>query len=496
MNSNGILSKHWFHVSLHFITDTVLFCAAFMGAFALRFGAEAEYALWSNWPFLVLTGIAFSASTYIAGLYSTHSASKGFYHRSILIGGLVLLSVLVLIGATYGFVVRPLGRGVVFLGGATAYVLILAHHVFLLHALRTTRERVAYLVTSAFDEVETRLFSSFGGHNLKLVGIIPACGYRPTGACRILGSVSELAEIVRRERIDRILCTTKNLNNTQLTRDFCKLRYSGVSVMPLISLCEEIEQYVPLELVSHEWLLHASGEPHLFYIRKVKRLFDIVASVVGLVVGAPLVALGALAIKLSSPGPVLYRQVRSGRFGRQFQMTKLRTMRVDAEKDGIQWSSAGHDPRVTWAGRFLRKYRIDEIPQLWQVLCGHMSFVGPRPERPEIIAQLAREIPFYEERLMVQPGITGWAQVSYPYGASVLDARRKLEYDLYYMKHMSVFLDAFILLDTVRTVLCGGASASEKRIANSQPETMREWERLRTAEGAGAAPARLELGVA
>jgi lipopolysaccharide/colanic/teichoic acid biosynthesis glycosyltransferase len=159
---------------------------------------------------------------------------------------------------------------------------------------------------------------------------------------------------------------------------------------------------------------------------------------------------------------VFYRQVRCGRFGKEFSMLKLRTMRVDAEKDGAVWATAG-DKRTTPVGGFLRKYRIDEIPQLINVLRGEMSLVGPRPERPEFVEQLAEKIPFYRERLMIQPGITGWAQVNYPYGASVEDTRRKLEYDLYYMKHMSLFLDLFILLDTVRTILAGGLSEADRQ---------------------------------
>ncbi len=297
----------------------------------------------------------------------------------------------------------------------------------------------------------------------------------------MLGHVDDLATIVHREKISRVLCTNYSLKDGTLTRHFCKLRYSGISVMPLVSLCEEIEQYVPLELISSEWLLNASGEPQHIYIQKLKRLFDIVCSGIGLLLGTPLVLLAALAIRLTSPGPIFYRQTRSGRFGRTFDMTKLRTMCVDAEKNGAVWSSK-NDPRVTFVGRFLRRYRIDEIPQLWHVLCGHMSFVGPRPERPEIIIQLAREVPFYEERLMVQPGITGWAQVSYPYGASAADARHKLEYDLYYMKHMSLFLDVFILLDTVRIVLLGGATAA-RRVSLGADE-MQEWEGLKVKNAA------------
>jgi exopolysaccharide biosynthesis polyprenyl glycosylphosphotransferase len=536
MNANGILRKHWLHAAFHFATDAVLFAVALGIGFLLRFGhqaieqsspakdapsmiatapdgatdpvfepvsgdfssarqdaaaaIQARASLRDNWPFLVLAALVFSLATYITGLYSTHSANQGYSRRALILAGTTLIALLVLVGLTYGIDVRPLGRGVVSLGGATAYALVLVHHAFLLHALRSAGERVVYLVTSAFDEAEMRLLASFGGRSLQLIGVVTACGYQPKGDCRVLGSVAELEEIVHRERIHRVLCTSKNLSNAQLTSQFCKLRYSGVTVMPLIILCEEIEQYVPLELVSHEWLLNASGEPHLLYIKKIKRLFDVVASTAGLILGAPLLALGAVAIKLTSPGPIFYRQTRNGRFGHTFRMTKLRTMHIDAEKGGVQWSGK-NDPRIHPIGQFLRKYRIDEIPQLWHVLCGRMSFVGPRPERPEIVTELAKQIPFYEERLMVQPGITGWAQVSYPYGASALDARRKLEYDLYYMKHMSLSLDVFILLDTVRTILSGGASAAQDR-STSNSEVILEWERLKDAEAKHAPKLELE----
>ena len=480
MNTNGILRKHWFHVAVHFLMDAGLFAVAFVVAAYVRFGHEGDAALWVHWPFVLFGAASFAAATYIAGLYSTHSSHRGVFERAVVLMGCALFAMLVMIGATYGSFARPLGRGIMLLGGMAAYLSGLVHHLFLLHTLRTSRERVAYIVTSTFDEAETQLFADFGGKNLEFVGVIAACGYIPAPKSRVLGAIGQIEDIVKRENIQRVLCTSKNLVNTTLTRHFCQLRYSGVSVMPLIILCEEIQQYVPLELVTHEWLLNASGEPHLLYIKKVKRLFDIVASALGLILGSPLVLLGALALKLTSRGPILYRQVRAGRFGRPFRMTKLRTMRVDAEKNGAQWSEK-NDPRVTLVGRILRRYRIDEIPQLWHVLCGDMSFVGPRPERPEMIAQLAKQLPFYEERLMVQPGISGWAQVSYPYGASVLDARRKLEYDLYYMKHMSLFLDVFILLDTVRIVLSGGAQATVAR-TSSPSENILEWERLKAAE--------------
>ena len=476
MNTNGILRKHWFHVTLHFATDTLLFTLAFVAAMLLRFGEESAGSLSAHWPFFIFSGIVFSAITYIAGLYSTHSGGRGVLERSLILIVCVLAAVLVVIGGTYLNSARPLGRGIMLLAAVTSYIAALIHHIILLHGLRHSKERVAYVVTGAFDEAETRLFASFGGRNLDFAGVVLYGASQPNGQMRVLGKIEDLAAIVEREKISRVLCTHKSLGDATLIRHFCKLRYSGISVMPLISLCEESEQYVPLELISSEWLLNASGEPQHIYIKKVKRLFDVVCSALGLILGAPLLALGALAVRCTSPGPIFYRQTRSGRFGRHFQMTKLRTMHVDAEKSGAVWCGK-NDPRVTFMGRYLRRYRIDEIPQLWHVLCGHMSFVGPRPERPEIIGQLAREVPYYEERLMVQPGITGWAQVSYPYGASTLDSRRKLEYDLYYMKHMSVFLDVFILLDTVRIILTGGAQPTARAITEEQ--TIQEWERLK-----------------
>lgn len=485
MNSNGVLRKHWIHVWLHSLTDAGLFCLSYWLGMVLRFGEESSHVLGRDWLFAVISGLGCAAVTYIFSLYSIHSGNQGIFKRALVLLFSVGLASAMLVALTYLSFVLPLGRGAVLLGATLSYLLILIHHVFLLHALRHTKERVAYIVTCPFDEVETRLFSTFGVQHLELIGLVEYNGYRARGEAPVLGKAVDLAEIVKKHRINRILCTDRSLRDQALCRHFCQLRYSGVSVMPLINLFEEIYQYVPLELVSSEWLLGASGEPHLLYIRKSKRLLDVVVSVLLLTLCSPLLLLAILAIKLTSPGPILYRQVRSGRFGRPFTVLKLRTMRVDAEKNGAVWSGGANDPRVTWIGRFLRRYRIDEIPQLIHVLTGDMSFVGPRPERPEMIETLAREVPHYQERLMVQPGLTGWAQVSYPYGASVEDSRRKLEYDLYYMKHMSFFLDLFILLDTVRIVLCGGVHEREKAV-NTRQEAMREWQRAKEVDGVSA----------
>ena len=184
----------------------------------------------------------------------------------------------------------------------------------------------------------------------------------------------------------------------------------------------------------------------------LKRLSDIVFAAAAIVLSAPLMALTALAVKVDSPGPVLFRQIRVGWQGKPYRLLKFRSMRQDAEAGGARWAQID-DPRVTRVGKWIRKLRVDELPQLFNVLAGQMSFIGPRPERPEFVRQLEREIPYYQLRHNLPPGITGWAQVNYRYGASVEDARQKLEYDLYYVRNASPMLDLRILLLTVRTLV-------------------------------------------
>jgi exopolysaccharide biosynthesis polyprenyl glycosylphosphotransferase len=177
-------------------------------------------------------------------------------------------------------------------------------------------------------------------------------------------------------------------------------------------------------------------------------------ALVGAILSLPIVMVTAILIKLESPGPVFYTQDRVGKNGRTFVLTKFRSMRVDAEQDGPVWAQK-RDSRTTRVGRIIRKIRVDEIPQFWNILKGEMSFVGPRPERPHFVAQLAEEIPFYEQRHLIAPGLTGWAQIKYPYGSSTEDARQKLQYDLFYIKNQGLILDAIIIFETIKIILFG-----------------------------------------
>jgi len=234
------------------------------------------------------------------------------------------------------------------------------------------------------------------------------------------------------------------------------LRFNGVEVFSPLIVAEVYTGRSPLDLLDEDSLMIAGIESSWPIIWRLKRISDIIISIVGGIICLPLVVLTALAVKLESFGsPILYHQKRQGQFGKVFSIHKFRTMREDAEDEtGAVWAQ-GDDPRVTPVGRILRKYRLDEIPQLWNIFRGEMSVVGPRPERPEIVAELAKQIPFYDEREYAMPGLTGWAQIQYPYGSSVEDAKRKLEYDLFYIKNLSLSLDLQIILRTLRIIVLG-----------------------------------------
>lgn len=230
-------------------------------------------------------------------------------------------------------------------------------------------------------------------------------------------------------------------------------RMNGIAVTSYLSFWEREARRVNLKGLDPSWLIYSDGfRVGTFTNALLKRLMDVLASVGLLIFTLPTLLLACLAVRLDTPGPVFYRQERVGRNGSSFTIYKFRTMRVDAEGGGIPQWAAAVDPRITRVGRILRMTRIDELPQIWNVLRGDMSFVGPRPERPFFVKTLAEEIPFYSERHRVRPGITGWAQIKYPYGASIEDAKAKLSYDLYYIKNFSLLFDFLIILSTARAI--------------------------------------------
>ncbi|AFZ34532.1 exopolysaccharide biosynthesis polyprenyl glycosylphosphotransferase [Stanieria cyanosphaera PCC 7437] len=249
--------------------------------------------------------------------------------------------------------------------------------------------------------------------------------------------------------------TVDNLSN-EMIRELMEMRLKGVYVYSLANFCEQYWQKIPPSYIQDDWFAFTSGFSilHNRINIKLKKVIDKVAAGLLLILTFPLFVLVAIAIKLDSPGAILYSQVRTGLNGKKFKVYKFRSMCQNAEKQGIQWAKK-RDPRITRVGFFLRLSRIDELPQIWNVLKGDMSLVGPRPERPEFDLQLREEIPYYDVRYLVKPGITGWAQVCYPYGSSVEDAYQKVAYDLYYIKNYSLLLDLKIAFKTLRVMILG-----------------------------------------
>lgn len=271
----------------------------------------------------------------------------------------------------------------------------------------------------------------------------------------VLGTSEELMEVAEANQVSEIIVAITHSISGELIGRLIECSNRGVQITPMTQLYERVTGKVAVEHVGTSWFLDLpiSGRSSLSPVRLVKRVFDVIVALIGLIISVPFYPLIALAILVDNPGPIFYAQYRVGQGGKPFRMIKFRSMVVGAEQDGKARWAAERDRRVTRVGRFLRKTRLDELPQLINVLQGEMSVVGPRPERPEFIDQLQEQIPFYRMRLQAKSGLTGWAQVQHRYVGSVGDSLIKLQYDLYYIKHWSVYLDLLILWKTVGTIL-------------------------------------------
>ena len=275
----------------------------------------------------------------------------------------------------------------------------------------------------------------------------------------VVGTSDELKEVAAQIGANTAILAIRRKCSSEFIRNVMRARLQGIEIKDMASVYEQLTGRIPVQSIGDQWLLFAEGFYliHKEYMQKIKRLLDFLIACVFLFVSIPLFALVAIAVRLDSPGPLFYKQRRVGKAQKIFTIYKFRSMSDNAEVAGPVWASE-KDPRVTTVGRFLRFTHIDELPQMWNVFNGDMSLVGPRPERPEFVQMLEKEIPYYFTRHSVRPGITGWAQVCYHYGASVDDAKNKLECDLYYVKNMSFFLDLKILLRTIGVVLLGEGS--------------------------------------
>jgi sugar transferase (PEP-CTERM system associated) len=412
--------------------------------------------LWSKAAlFAAVMGVSLIAS----GLYQQNLREGmlrmgGRLAASLLLGGLGVAVVVYVVPELY------LGRGVLVLAGGLAFLgLLTCRSAFsMITGQEGLRSRVLVLGTGQRAAALASMQRKGEGFGMDVVGYLrlgneATCVPEPL----VLEREGEsLCRMARRMGVDELVVALEDRRNVLPVEDLLKCRLNGTNVTELPTFLERETGKVKLDLIHPSWLTYTPGFFHRGLIRRIiKRFLDITGALALLPVAAPLMGLTALAIFLESGSPVLFRQSRVGEGGRTFTLLKFRSMRADAEKDGQARWAAENDPRITPLGRFLRTYRLDELPQLFNILRGDMSFVGPRPERPEFEVDLQRELPYYPERHLVKPGLTGWAQISYPYGASKTDAFEKLQYDLYYVKNFSLVLDLMILLQTAEIVLWG-----------------------------------------
>jgi sugar transferase (PEP-CTERM system associated) len=353
-----------------------------------------------------------------------------------------------------------IGRGVSFISLPVALLLMIAWRLGIHWILGHPEigERILIVGSGPFAVEVARETLQRPDAGFRVVGFVdddPALLGKSLINPKVIGLTSELAAVVKRESIDRIVVAITDRRGAFPTQELLGLSLAGeVSIEESASFYERVTGRVLLDLIRPSWLIFSTHGRRARTNEIIRVVIHRAVALIGAILSLPIALLTALLIKIDSRGPVLYKQERVGKNGRPFTLMKFRSMRTDAEKDGPVWASAG-DNRMTRVGRIIRKIRVDEIPQFWSILRGDMNFVGPRPERPHFVSQLAEEISYYEQRHLIEPGLTGWAQINYPYGASIEDARKKLEYDLYYIKNQSLMLDATIMFETMKTILLG-----------------------------------------
>jgi sugar transferase (PEP-CTERM system associated) len=450
-------------ISRHYISNTFLLILA--GGLAMLLASVALAYCWigwigvgSFWPKVVALSITTILLFYLGDLYNFQVQFRGG-ELALRVGLATAIAAVLIAAIGYAIPELRLGRlAFLTITGSSALGLMLfrlmTSHLI---AHQILQKRVLVLGTALADVI-----IPYEGHHgslpFRIVGFLDddsaARDTLPPGY-DLLGQIKELLSIVESLRPDILLVALTNMRGTLPVNDILECRFRGVRVDEWTSFFEKLTGKIFVNSLRPGWLIFSDGAVATRLTETFRRVFDVTLSLIGLILSGPLLGLAAICIKLDSPGPVFFQQERVGRHGKVFTLYKLRSMGVDAEAmTGPIWASKD-DSRVTSVGRVLRKVRLDEIPQMFNVFKGDMSFIGPRPERPLFVAQLKEKIPFYVLRFAVKPGITGWAQVMYGYGSTVEDALEKLQYDLYYVKNMSIFLDLLILLKSIQVVLFG-----------------------------------------
>jgi sugar transferase (PEP-CTERM system associated) len=443
-------------------SETLLIVTAIATSAYFRLGLDG----WTSFFFdngglgkaLLITGIC-QLSLYYCDLYDLRTSGD---RRDVFVRLLQALGATSIILAViyFWFPFLIIGRGVFLWACGMVIVLVVGWRVAFdwLSSHAAPSERLLIVGTSpAAVSLARELFERRRELGVEIVGFVdpdPRMVGAPMVNPGVIGSVEDIPSIVRARSVDRVVVSLTDARGKLPLEKLLEMKLSrGITFDHLATVYEQYTGKIAVENLRPSWLIFSEGFRHKRLLKSTKRLCDITAASVMLVVLFPVMAAVAALVKLTSPGPVVYQQLRVGQHGRVFTIRKFRSMRADAEAaTGAVWATQ-NDSRITAVGRLIRRSRLDELPQLWNVLIGDMSLIGPRPERPEFVTMLTARIPFYGERHGIRPGLTGWAQVRYTYGASVEDAMEKLQYDLFYMKNMSLSLDLVIAFETAKTVI-------------------------------------------
>jgi sugar transferase (PEP-CTERM system associated) len=427
----------------------------------LRLGGDARilFLVEFGWQKTVFVTVVCQLCLYYSDLYDFRIVSDRRELFVRLTQALGATSVILAV-AYFWFPQLMLGRGVFIMSAGVVLLVITGWRVAFEVITRALgpRERLLLIGTGpGAIELARELHELRHTLGVQIVGFVdpdPAQVGKPVINPGVIGTIVDVPRIVRAERVDRVVVSLADARGRLPVDQLLEMKLNdGVSFDHLASVYEEYTGKIAVENLRPSWFIFSDGFRKSAVLTTAKRVIDLMVGAVGFVVAVPVMLIVALLVKLTSHGPVLYHQARVGQHGRIFTVHKFRSMVTDAEAGtGAVWAQQ-NDSRITPVGRFMRRTRLDELPQLWNVLRGDMSLIGPRPERPEFVRSLTDQIPFYGQRHVVRPGLTGWAQVRYTYGASVEDAMEKLQYDLYYIKNMSLALDLFILFSTVKTIL-------------------------------------------
>ena len=448
---NGIPQKQLLIVS----GDIIFILASLYLAPVIRFGIILS-------PFYVfeqsdmIAVVVYLLTFYVFDFYNLAGLRSSRYFIKFLLA--TAIASLIISSLYYIFHVRP-GPQILFLSSMFICILLLGWRYFFEAFFNYSEQPQRILIIGAGKTGNSLYETLKTNKNYEIAGFLDDDKQKwgqLVGNAPVIGGTAILSNIIKELGINIIIIAIMRLIQPEIYKKLVEAKFHGLAVYEIPRFYEIMFHRIPVLHTNEMWLGYADiyGVKTNLYNSKVKKIIDKIFALLGLILTIPLMGGVALLIKMDSKGPVFYRQQRVGFNGSIFDLIKFRSMRIDSEIDGAVWAQQ-NDPRITRIGRLIRLFRIDELPQLWNVLKGELSLVGPRPERPEFVETLTQEIPYYSLRHAVKPGITGWAQINYPYGASKEDALEKLQYDLYYIKNMTFLLDLYILLRTIRTVLFG-----------------------------------------